>query len=394
MRRLSFLIYSENPKVRDSVVDQLGVTGRVRIAATVDDARDLEEALARHALDGIYLDLDSQPTLALDAVERINARGILLFTGGTSNDPDLLLRSMRIGARDFFLQHQLSKIDEALNGVDLELTAGVGTAPVIAVVGAKGGVGATTIACELAISLSEVGLRVCVIDLSRRIGDVAMYFDMSPNNSVADIARREGELDAVFLDAVSATHDSGVSLLAASNDLDEVAALTWAKLDRALKILRVEYDCLVLDAPWDFDEHSMRVIDMADHILQVTTCDVPSLTHARIQRRAMERLGATHEHVHTVVNRHDASTTLGLAEIGEHLQAEVAATIADRPDATRRCMDEGRVLRDVAEGREILASIRTLRGKVAEWCRFELPEARSDGDSGLVARLRGLIGRG
>lgn len=393
MRRFSFLIYSEQQKTVDTVSDQLTASGAARVVTVVDDVRELLDAITAQALDGIYIDLDSRPGLALDAVEETERSGTILFTGGSHSDPELLVRAMRLGARDFFLEHNLIGIANTLKSGRLESAAGVGTAPVVAVIGAKGGVGATTIACELTVSMEEIGYSTCIVDLSRRIGDVAMYFDTRPPNGVGDIARRSGELDNEFIEAVASVHSSGVSIIAAANEIEDVAALSWAKLDRALKILRVDYDFIVLDVPWDFDEYSVRAIGMADEVLQVTSPDVLSLTHARIQRASMDRLGVPGEHVRTVVNRLAPTTTITLEQMSEHLEAPLAAAIPEDAATATRCADEGLTFSGVEGSEAVLKAIHGLRAAVAEWFQLEVPEEQVVVDEGLVARMRGWMRR-
>ena len=394
MRRLSFLIYSENPKTVDVVSEQLSATGRIRVVAVVADVRELLDTITGQALDGVYIDLDSRPALALDAVEETDRSGTLLFTGGSRNEAELLIRAMRLGARDFFLEHNLIGIAEHLKGKELESTQGIGAAPVIAVVGAKGGVGATTVVCELAIALAHKGMQVSVVDLSRRIGDVAMYFDLRPPNGVADIARRSGELDSDFLDAVAAAHSSGVSIFAASNDIEDVAALTWSKLDRALKLMRVDYDCVILDVPWDFDEYSIRAAGVADEILQITTPEVLSLTHARIQRSALDRLGVSGDHIRVVLNRLSDRATLTVEQMGEHLGAPIVASLPEDYEAASKCADEGLTFGEVEGGEPVVQAVHKLRSAVAEWFQLDLTEVEEEHDTSLVKRLRGWMGRG
>jgi pilus assembly protein CpaE len=258
-------------------------------------------------------------------------------------------------------------------------------APTIAVVGAKGGVGATTVACELGVALEEAGLRTIVCDLSRRLGDVALYFDLSPRYDITDIVRRDGELDAVFVDAVVASHESQVSILAAPSKPEDVTLLRSAKLDRVLKLLQSEFDCIVLDVPWDFDEFSLRALDMSNEIMIVTNPDVTSLTHARSRRELVERFGALPERIHMILNRASPHATLDERQIVEFLERDLDGIIPDLPDVARKCTDEGLILRDVEDCRPMRSAIHELRDRVCEWCDFELPEARE------ISRRRKLI---
>ena len=72
-------------------------------------------------------------------------------------------------------------------------------ARVVAVMGAKGGVGSTVVACQLAASLRARGARTALVDLNLPLGDVALYFDVQPTYTLANIARESDRLDATYL---------------------------------------------------------------------------------------------------------------------------------------------------------------------------------------------------
>jgi pilus assembly protein CpaE len=221
-----------------------------------------------------------------------------------------------------------------------------------------------------------------------------MYFDLNPNYNIADMARREAGMDSVFVDSVVAEHSSHVSILAAPTQLDDFNLINAAKLDHVLKLLRNEFDCIILDAPWDFDEFSLRAIDMSNETLIVSTPDVMSVTHARVQRESMQRLGASPDRIHTLLNRVSKSQTLTRKQMEEYLGGSITAEIPDAPVATRESADEGQILREVQGSQDILQAIAGLRAHVCDWCKLETQEGRSaKADAGFVAKFRGLIRR-
>lgn len=394
MSKLSFVVYSRSPETRTRVVEQLLGTDRVTVTATLADLQGLSDTLRSHRADGIYLDLDDDPHETLNSVATLPEPRPTILLGARAGDAPLLLQAMRLGARDFYLGHKLVGLENALEAAAPVRSLSDRAAPTIAVVGAKGGVGSTTIACELGVALQETGLRTIVVDLSRRLGDVALYFDVNPRYDITDIVRHEGELDAVFVDAVLSNHESQVSILAAPSKLEDVTLLGTSKLDRVLKLLQAEFDCIILDAPWDFDEFSLRALDMSNEILMVTTPDVASLTHARTRRQLVERFGALPERVHVVLNKASSDASIDKKQVVDFLERDLDSVIPDMPEVARKCADEGLILRDIQEGRAMRQAILGLRDQVCEWCQFELPE--EDGSVGrkkLMNKLRNLVGR-
>jgi pilus assembly protein CpaE len=394
MSKLSFLVYSRSPETRTNVVEQLLTTDQVVVNATFTDLDSMSEALRLRRVDGIYLDLDEEPDETLATIATLPEPRPTILLGAHDSDAQLLLSAMRIGAKDFFLGHRLTGVENALQAAKPLRQLSDRAAPTLAIVGAKGGVGATTIACELGVSLQETGLRTIVCDLSRRLGDVALYFDLRPRYDMSDIVRREGELDAVFVDAVVAKHESQVSVLSAPTKLEDVTQLKSAKLDRVLKLLQAEYDVIILDVPWDFDEFSLRALDMSNEILIITNADVTSLTHARTRRQMIERFGALPERVHMVLNRASPEQSLAEKQVVEFLERDLDASIPDQPEVARKCTDEGLILRDIKEGRVMREALVELRDRTCEWCDLELPEqAEPRSRRMLIKRLRLAIKR-
>jgi len=151
---------------------------------------------------------------------------------------------------------------------------------------------------------------------------------------------------------------------------------------------------IILDVPWDFDEFSLRALDMSNEILIVTNADVTSLTHARTRRQMIERFGALPERVHMILNRTSNEQSLAEKQVVEFLERDLDATIPDQPEVGRKCTDEGLILRDVKDGRVMREAIVELRDRVCEWCELELPEqAEPKSKRKLMKRLRKVIKR-
>ncbi|MBW2290673.1 MAG: AAA family ATPase [Deltaproteobacteria bacterium] len=393
MRKLSFLLYSEDPTVREQVSDQLTETGRVRIQATVSEGGQLALEMQRHHVDGIYLDVDRDPEAVFTLISELKSPRPMILLGGEGQDREILLRALHLGVRDFFVGHKLDMLVELLSSIEPVRGGTERPAPILAVVGAKGGVGSTTIACELAVALEEAGTHVLICDLNLRLGDVPLYFDMQPANSISDIAKREGAIDAGFVEAVVVEHASNVSILAAPSRFEDLGTLNFSHLDKILDFFQSKYDCIVMDIPWGFDEFSLRSMSRADKILLVTTTDVPSLTHTKTRMELLTRFGTSLDDVHVVVNRlSDRRGALDQSQIASFLECAIDVVIIDDTPTSEQCMNEGKLLRETVGGEKLAEGFYSLRDNVSEWCGFDYIGGLIDVEKPtLLNRVRSLV---
>lgn len=380
MSRLTFVIYSPDDSVRLRVAQQLEANDRIEILGEFENGRDLIEGVGSQRPDAAYIDLGSDPTGVETLLGDLPEPHPGLLMGGSEENATVLRQAMRLGALDFYLNHVMGdQLDEALDRIETtspQRPKREGPQPVIAVVGAKGGVGTTLVACELAASLQRMGERSVVIDLNLHLGDVAMYFDMLPDYSLADIAKKGEQLDPTFLRTIAARHSTGVNIVAAPLLLEEVGLVGPTHAGSAIELLRHEFDRVVLDISRPWDEVSLRGIDAAALILIITTSDVPSLSHTRQHLELFEQLGVKHESIRMILNRHSGAQTLGPREIQSFLGRSPDMVIPEDVAATAASTNEGRVLHAVAQESRIHKSLHELAERTYQWCDLDMPRSR------------------
>ncbi|GAA1825313.1 AAA family ATPase [Microlunatus capsulatus] len=179
-------------------------------------------------------------------------------------------------------------------------------ARVVAVAGAKGGVGATVIASHLAwdTATTEPGMRVCLVDLDVEKGDVPSYLDVSHRVSVADLAKISEDLASRAVADTVVVHTSGLHLLLAPTEIRDTEFVSPEAVRRILAQLRTLYHLVVVDTGSAVTTTQAAAVESADVTLQVVTADVPALRAARRQVTAWESLGvADAAAVRVVVNR-------------------------------------------------------------------------------------------
>lgn len=168
-----------------------------------------------------------------------------------------------------------------------------GRAVVVAVTGAKGGVGTTTVALHLALDVVRElpGHKVLLLDLDLEKGDVAWLLDARHRVSVADLAKVADDLSPrTVLDAVF-PHASGLHLLLTPLDVREVEDVTPQAVRRILALLRQQYDLVLVDGGSHVTPVQAAAVEVADEVVVVSTPDVLSLRTMRRAVQAWEDLG-------------------------------------------------------------------------------------------------------
>lgn len=239
------------------------------------------------SFDVIFLDLDSDPDLALDLVERAStgdAAKIMVYSQNT--DPKLAIRAMRAGAREYLtLPLEQGALSEALmrtanspseNVISEDKTTG----KLLVFAGSKGGSGVTTVACNVAIALAQrFDQRILLIDLALPIGDAALCLGISAGYSTEDAFRNIDRLDTSLLHNLLFKHRSGVFVLAAPTKVPEVEASKDA-IDRLIEIARGEFDHVIVDVGSRIDVAAKALFEDASTIFLVSQTGISELRNS------------------------------------------------------------------------------------------------------------------
>ncbi|MEP6870822.1 MAG: P-loop NTPase, partial [Anaerolineaceae bacterium] len=186
-----------------------------------------------------------------------------------------------------------------------ELADPVAQGTVITIFGAKGGIGKTTIASNLAVALStEAHQTVALVDMDTRFGDVAITMDISVERSIADLARNLENVDRNSLREYLVEHESGVRILPAPTRPSDWRNLTAQHIRDVVDILAQTHDFVILDTPGTFNEIVAAAIEVGTMILLVTTLDMASIKDTVLALEMLhERFGNDDERIKVVLNR-------------------------------------------------------------------------------------------
>ena len=296
----------------------------IEVAFVADSTQEMVSAVLsqRPAIVFVHDQLGPGPVIQLvrDLTLRNPALAVLIVS--TRDEADSYAAALEGGARGVLthpfgledLNHRLASLLEWNTTVRRVLAdnqaASQGTASrgarVVAVAGAKGGVGATVLASHLAwdAATTEPRMRVCLVDLDVENGDVPSYLDVSHRVSIADLAKISEDLTGRAVADTVVVHASGLHLLLAPNEIRETEFVTPESVRRILTQLRNLYHLVVVDVGAAITTTQAAAVESADVTLQVVTADVPALRAARRQVVAWESLGVTSgDAVRVVVNR-------------------------------------------------------------------------------------------
>jgi pilus assembly protein CpaE len=283
---------------------------------------------AQRLPDVLLLDLRGQgsvpPTVA--SLKRRHPRVGMVIVAETL-DPAMMLEAMRAGVSEF--------VTEPLDTSDLrsaiERVVGYQLAPptsgrILAFVGAKGGVGTTTLAVNIATALAADKSRpILMIDLHVAAhGDASLLLGVEPKFSVVDALENTHRLDASYLKSVVVRSKFGVDVLASP----ERPALRQPDPDhihRLLERVAEHYACVILDVP-RADFGTIDALDPLSSIMLVVNQELPTVRRAA-QVGALLRQRYGKDRVATVVSRYDPRADIGQEDIERVIGLPVWATL-------------------------------------------------------------------
>jgi len=289
----------------------------------------------------------TDPATTFARVAALAEAGARVVVVGASKDPDLILGALRAGAREFVVGTDTVELRRVVAAL-ARAVAGAARGDLIAVFNARGGVGATTLAVNLAGSLARRDERVCLLDVDLHLGDVLPFLDLPGGYSLTDVIANMSRLDRELLDASVTRHRSGLRVVAQSGRLEDAERMPAGGLRPVLDFLASHYDHLVVDGLRGFDELSLSVLDASQQIIMVLTQDVPAVRSARRCLQLFRQLGYPDAKVKLVVNRHQRGSDITSEVIAETVGLPVTHTLSNDFGSAIAAINRGVMLQELA----------------------------------------------
>ena len=223
---------------------------------------------------------------------------------------------------------------------------GKAAAPLIAVLGPKGGTGKTLIATNLAVALAQRDANVVLVDLDLQFGDIGLALGLSPERTMYDLMKAGPPFDHEKLDRHLIRHSSGVKVLIAPTRPDQASAVSIDYLRDIYASLRTMCDAVIVDTPPGFTPEVIATIDVSTEVCMVGMLDSLSLKNTKLGLETLDLMGYDTERISLVLNR--ADSRVGITP------DDVSTIVGRSPDVS--VPSDREIPRSVNEGTPIVAA--------------------------------------
>ncbi len=247
-----------------------------------------------------------QPAWVIGSLTRA-LPGAAIFATGQSTSADFVIEVIRAGALEFVrrpveredLISALEKVMRLRRGSTVARQPG----RITSVFSAKGGLGVTTMATNLAVCLAERAQgSTILVDLDTRQSDVSTFLNLQPSYSILDALENLERLDESFLRGLVTKHSSGLAILPGPSRMER-GHLAAEQVQAGLDVIRAHFDHIVLDLKHDMDPATIAALEASDTILFLTGLNVSALRSGAAALAAFRHLGLSLQKLKPVVMR-------------------------------------------------------------------------------------------
>jgi len=328
---ITFVVLSTGLDSFKDIRKALSAEARVQLLAGGNDPDQLYEEIVRLKPNAAIIALGPNPETAVNFISRLNAEcpRTAIISAAADASPDLILRSLRAGAREFLrIPISVDELRTVLDRISEFFTTQV-EAPkrqgrMVAVFSSKGGCGTSFIATNLAGCIAK---RAVLVDLNLQAGDLPLFLGIEPKYSIADMVEKRNKLDAELINTLVTPYSSHLSLLAAPKSADSADEIEPQHVFEVLQRLRECYDYVVLDPQHTFDSITLAALDQSDEIVLVLTLDIPAIRSTQRALEIFDRLGYPRKKIRIVVNRWSKQIDLDLRQVEKFLGEPVVAFV-------------------------------------------------------------------
>jgi pilus assembly protein CpaE len=280
------------------------------------------------------VDFDLDPDQAVETtkfLQQLFAGKITVIALAESKDQSVLLRAMRAGCTEFLhkpfvpdsLNETLHRLDQQWKGSSTPVTS---TGSILTFLGAKGGVGTTTLAVHMAMYLVQShNKRTLLIDHHPELGHACVYLGVDGSRyNYNEVVRNVSRLDSELLKGYIAKHPSGLEILSSPDVCGVMKHADAVSVSTTLEFLRSQYDYIIVDCPTAMDDVTLAVIDVSTSVYLVATPEIGAIRDlARYVDHLTQIEGAT-EKMQVVVNRVSSRYAVNVEHIEKAIRVPVA----------------------------------------------------------------------
>ena len=339
----------------------------------------------------IVLETDSRTDIlaGLDQLATVCDPGTRVVVIGRINDVTLYRELVRRGVSDYVIAPigPLDVVRSICNLFSAPEAKSVGR--IIAVVGAKGGVGASTVAHNVAFAIArDLAMDSVVADLDLAFGTAGLDYNQDPPQGIADAVFSPDRVDTAFIDRLLSKCTDHLSLLAAPATLDKVYDFGAEAFDSIFDTLRTTMPCIVLDIPHQWSGWTKRALISADDILIVAA---PDLANLRNTKNIFDLLKASRPNDRPplyCLNQVGVPKRpeINVAEFAKAIESQPIASIPFDPQMFGSAANNGQMIAEISAGHRTTEMFLQIAQRLTG--RSESKKTRGGLFSPLISKLR------
>lgn len=318
--------------------------------------------------DVVLLDVSHLREPIEDVVRQIKSASMhpAVFALHSVAEPDSILAAFRAGVSEYLyppfeasLRGALERLGQKREEAQTKrATAG----KMVGFVSVKGGCGATTLACHVAVHLPEkINAKVLLADLDMQAGLIAFLVKAKSPYSVADAVNNIQRLDQSYWRALISNGIPNLEIITAPAT-PAAKQITGPQLKQVLSFVRTQYDWTVLDLGRNITPQMLSLLDLVQELYVVTTHEVPALHQAKQMIQYLVNSGYPQANLRLILNRTPKRMDVTIEELESMLGIPIFATVPNDYQALQEAFIEGRLL----EGNSSLGrSLEALTSRIA-----------------------------
>jgi pilus assembly protein CpaE len=345
--KIRLLIVDDIPETRENLRKLLFFESDIDVVGAAVNGEEGIQMAVELQPDIVLMDINMPGIDGITASERITqqvpfCQVIMMSVQG---EADYLRRSMLAGAREFLIKpfssdelvgsirrvyqlgasrRQAIPVQQGTGGVTVADPGRQQKGKVVSVFSAKGGVGCSTIAVNVAIALQQnAASKVALVDANLQFGDVGVLLNLYASRTIADLASHADELDNELLGDIFIPHSSGVKALLAPPRPEVADTVNPALVLDVLERLRAMFDIIIVDTSSSLDDLVLSVLDISDKIIIVTTPEIPAIKNAKLFFEVAEALEYDRSRVMFVLNKADRRINIRAEDIESNIKYKI-----------------------------------------------------------------------
>lgn len=334
---INVLIVDDVAETRDNVRRLLQLDNELKVVGEAANGKEAIAKLKKVQADVVLMDINMPVMNGLTATEQISFRypntSVIMMT--VQEEIEYIKQAMTAGASDYvtkpFSEEQLVGAIKKVYNINHRRKNGVverelkSEPQVVTFFSTKGGVGKTTVATNLAVSLHQITNKdVVLVDLDLQFGDVSAMLNLMPKKTISHFAQEIENMNEDMLDGYLIRHpESGIYVLPAPLRPEYADLISAEHVDRIIKLLTRNHDFVLVDTSPIFNETNMTALDLSNQIFLLLTLDLPSIKNAKLTLEVMESL-QHRERVKLVLNRASRDLGLRIEDVERTLGAEIS----------------------------------------------------------------------